>query len=72
MKLEPVQLKIACTNLRHKMMYIDDRQRQVGMVDDSSDTRVFWCKKTQESLGPDGESVSAKLCSSGRGCYCSS
>lgn len=68
----PIHLKVACTNLRHKMMYLDERQRQVGLVDDSSDTRVFWCVRTQESLGPDGEAVSAKRCSPNRGCYCSS
>ena len=68
----PIHLQVACANLRHKMMYIDDRQRQVGMVDDSSDTRVFWCIRTQESLGPDGENVNARRCTPERGCYCKS
>lgn len=67
-----VHLKIACRNLRHKMMYVDQRQQTFGMVDDSSDTRMFWCTKTQDALGPDGDGVDAKSCSPSRNCYCRS
>ena len=67
---QPVKLQIACHSLRHKMMYVDERQQSVGLVDDSSDTRVFWCSKTQDALGPDGESVDAQMCSPTRSCYC--
>jgi hypothetical protein len=66
----PVKLHVTCLHLRHKLMYVDQRHMQRGMVDDSSDTRVFWCNKTQSCLGPDGESVSRSDCSQGRGCYC--
>ncbi len=69
-EIDPVKLKIACQNLRHKMMYVDERQQSVGLVDDSSDTRVFWCMRTQDALGPDGDSVDAKSCSPQRSCYC--
>lgn len=66
----PVDLKVACLNLRHKMMYVDERQRTPGLVDDSSDTRVFFCVKTQDALGPDGEPVSPPDCAPSRACYC--
>lgn len=56
--------------LRHKMMYLDSRQKTPGLVDDSSDTRVFFCTKTHEVLGPDLEPVSPDACQPSRGCYC--
>lgn len=59
-----------CLNLRHKMMFLDSSQSTPGMVDDSSDTRVFWCTKTQEVLGPDGLPVSPGECATMRECYC--
>ncbi len=65
-----LKLKIACLNIRHKLMYVDDRHATVGLVDDSSDTRVFFCVKTQESLGPDGQAVSPTDCKNSRSCYC--
>jgi hypothetical protein len=63
------ELKVACLSLRHKMMYVDERHAVPGMVDDSSDTRVFFCVKTHDSLGPDGEAVSPRRCTSARACY---
>lgn len=66
----PVKLQISCLNLRHKLMYVDERHAVRGMVDDSSKTRIFWCSKTQAVLGPDGEPVSPTECSAGRSCYC--
>ena len=66
----PVKLHVTCMNLRHKLMFVDERHMQRGMTDNSSDTRVFWCKKTQDCLGPDGEPVSPGDCSNGRACYC--
>lgn len=65
-----VQLKVACMNLRHKLMYVDQRQSTPGLVDDSSDTRIFFCTATQDSLGPDSEPVTARACHPGRPCYC--
>lgn len=70
--LRPIHLQVACMNLRHKDMYVDERQSMPGLVDDSSDTRVFFCTRTQDSLGPDGAPVSARSCKGGRGCYCTS
>jgi hypothetical protein len=66
----PVRLRVACLSLRHKMMYVDERHAVRGMVDDSSDTRIYWCTKTQEALGPDGKPVSPGDCETGRECYC--
>jgi hypothetical protein len=68
--VRPVHLEISCLHLRHKLMYVDERQATPGLVDDSSDTRIFWCVKTQESLGPDAEPVSPGDCTPDRACYC--
>lgn len=66
---EDMNLKPACLNIRHKMMYCDERHARTGVVDDSSDTRIFVCIKTQESLGPDGEPVAPARCRRSRSCY---
>lgn len=65
----PVNLKPTCIHVRHKLMYVDQRQMQRGMVDDSSDTRVFHCAKTHEPLGPDSEPVCPGDCQAGRACF---
>ena len=66
----PVELKVCCQSIRHKLMYVDERHATPGMIDDSSSTRIFFCVKTQESLGPDGEPVSPTDCAATRSCYC--
>src|SRR5204863_6255746 len=66
----PVKLHVTCLHLLHKLMYVDARHMQRGMVDDSSDTRVFRCSKTQDCLGPDGGPVSPGDWSQGRAWYC--
>ncbi len=65
----PLNMKPCCMNLRHKLMYCDPRQSTPGLVDDTSDTRVFLCSLTQEVLGPDGSPVAARDCSDGRSCF---
>ncbi len=65
----PVSLKPACLELRHKLMYVDERQAAPGLVDDSSDTRVFFCCVSHSPLGPDGEPVSPRECTAARPCY---
>lgn len=65
-----VSLKPACINLRHKLMYVDERQETPGRVDDSSDTRVFFCKHSLDVLGKDGEPVGPRYCTPSRSCYC--
>ena len=69
-QFRPVQLKVSCMNIRHKLMYCDDRHSTPGLVDDTSSTRVFFCVKTQEVLGPDGAAVHPSDCKAGRSCYC--
>ena len=54
---QSVKLQVCCQSIRHKLMYVDERHATPGLVDDSSDTRVFFCVRTQESLGPDGEAA---------------
>ena len=66
----PIRLKVTCLHLRHKLMYCDDQHATAGMVDDSSDTRVYLCAKTQEVLGPDDRPVHPEDCKPGRACYC--
>ncbi|MCA9312492.1 MAG: hypothetical protein KDA21_14860 [Phycisphaerales bacterium] len=68
--MRDVSLKPACVHLRHKLMYVDERQATPGMVDDSSDTRVFFCGQTLEVLGQDGEPVGPRYCDPTRSCYC--
>ena len=67
---DAVKLVPACLHLRHKMMYVDDRHSRIGVVDDSSDTRVFFCTRNQDTLGPDGLPVSPTECTPGRQCFC--
>ncbi|MHC4947770.1 MAG: hypothetical protein ACYTG1_05855 [Planctomycetota bacterium] len=66
---QPLQLKPCCLHLRHKLMYVDERHATPGYVDDSSDTRVFFCIRTQDALGPDGEPASPSDCQASRGCF---
>jgi hypothetical protein len=65
-----LNLQPACMQLRHKLMWVDERQAVPGLVDDSSDTRVFFCMTSQDALGPDDEPVSPTDCVPSRGCYC--
>ncbi|MGE3107048.1 MAG: hypothetical protein AB7G11_07985 [Phycisphaerales bacterium] len=65
----PLQLKPTCRCLRHKMMYCDPRQDRPGFIDANSDTRVFFCTKSQDSLGPDNVAAHPADCKPGRGCY---
>ncbi|MHC5007060.1 MAG: hypothetical protein ACYTGF_06845 [Planctomycetota bacterium] len=66
----PVKLETACAHIRHKLMYCAKSHAARGMVDDSSDTRVFFCVKTFEALGPDDQPVSPGECAPGRSCFC--
>jgi hypothetical protein len=65
----PVELNVTCLNLRHKLMYVDDRQKLPGMVDAESSTRIYFCTRTQEQLGPDDEPVNPRQCCDGRACF---
>ena len=65
----PVELKLTCLNMRHKLMYVDERHATPGLVDTNSGTRVYFCVRTCASLGPDREPVHPTDCRAGRGCY---
>lgn len=67
--MREVRLKPACAALRHKLMYVDERQARPGLVDTDSTTRVFLCAKTGDGLGPDDRAVEPGACCDGRGCY---
>jgi hypothetical protein len=64
-----LKLMTTCLHLRHKLMYVDSRHATPGFVDNSSDTRVFWCMKSQDCRGPDGSPVTPCDCSGSRACY---
>jgi len=58
-------LQIHCRHLRSKEMYYQD----YGQADDEFSSGIYWCGKTQENFGPDGEPCSKGECCSGRACY---
>ena len=66
---DDIVLQSCCQHLRHKMMYCDARHATRGRVDDSSDTRVFFCVQTGEALGPDARGACPQDCQSDRQCY---
>ena len=68
-ELKPVKLQVTCIHMRHKLMYVDERHAQIGMVDTDSDTRVYLCAKTEDALGPDNEATHPDVCKPDRGCY---
>jgi hypothetical protein len=55
----------ACRNLRSKEMYYQGQ----GQADERFDGGVYWCVKTQEGCGPDGQPVTKTECCAGRSCY---
>lgn len=54
---------LPCRNLRSKEMYYEAAE------EDEYASGVYWCTKTHENFGPDGEAVSKKRCCEGRTCY---
>lgn len=49
--------------MRSKEMYYE------AADDDEFASGIFWCVKTHENFGPDGEPVSKKHCCEGRQCF---
>ncbi len=66
---KPLNLVSTCVSLRHKLMYVDVRHATPGLLDTNSDTRVYWCLKTQDCRGPDGQHVGPCQCSQSRSCF---
>ena len=58
---------IPCRLLRNKEMYHQDQVQE----DDQFSSGLYWCGKTQESLGPDGQPVGKIECCAGRSCHIS-
>jgi hypothetical protein len=54
-----------CRHLRSKEMYY----QPLGQQEDEFSSGLYWCNKTHESFGPDGESVTKKQCCAGRSCF---
>ena len=57
------QFQIPCRNLRCKEMYYH------GQEEDGFSSGIFWCSKTQEGFGPDGQPTGKTECCAGRTCY---
>ena len=64
-----ISLQPSCVNLRHKLMFVDERQATPGQVSADSDTRVYFCTMSGDSLGPDDDPVSPTDCTCDRACY---
>jgi hypothetical protein len=59
------QFEIACLNLRSKEMY----HQAAGQEEDQFCSGLYWCGRTNETFGPDGQPVGKSECSGGRPCY---
>jgi hypothetical protein len=59
------KLQMVCRHLRHKGMYYQTAEE----LEKESSGRVYWCSKTHENFGPDGEPVGKAGCCAGRRCY---
>jgi hypothetical protein len=57
------KVQFPCRNLRCKEMYYH------GQQEDEYSSGVFWCSRTQENFGPDGEPVGKADCCASRSCY---
>lgn len=57
--------QVPCRHLRAKEMYYQD----YGQPEDEFSSGIFWCGKTQESFGPDGQSCGKCECGPERACY---
>jgi hypothetical protein len=65
---EPLSLGsivLPCRHLRAKEMYYQD----YGTPDDEFSSGIYWCGKTQENFGPDGQSCGKTECCAERPCY---
>lgn len=58
-------LQLLCRNLRCKEMFYQEALPE----NDPFASDIFWCSKTQESFGPDGEPAGKKECCAGRACF---
>lgn len=54
-----------CQHFRSKEMYY----QEPGQDDDQFSSGVFWCIKTHEGFGPDGQPVGKTHCCASRSCF---
>ena len=62
----PTQLLVPCKFLRSKEMFYEQPGDQPNEAFASG---VYWCAKTHEAFGPDGEAAEKSECQGGRACY---
>jgi hypothetical protein len=55
--------QLPCRHLRCKEMYYQ------APDDDEYASGQFWCNRTQDVIGPDGETCDKKQCCANRTCY---
>lgn len=56
---------VPCRNLRSKEMFYEP----YGAPEDQFSSGIYWCGKTQENFGPDGEPCGKSECCAQRSCY---
>jgi hypothetical protein len=61
----PPQRQPACQKLRSKEMFY----YSAGDEDDQYSSGIYWCLKTNEGFGPDGQPAGRTECCPGRSCY---
>ncbi len=63
---EPImRVQIPCRHLRNKEMFY----QSPGQEDDEFSSGVYWCGKTQEAFGPDGQPAGKAECCPSRSCF---
>ena len=62
---EATHFAIPCRYLRTNKMFHGAPDEEI----DESEAGMFWCEKTRETFGPDGECVGKSDCGSDRSCY---
>ncbi len=56
---------VHCKHIRSKEMYYQN----LGQDNDPFASGIFWCTKTHEGFGPDGQPVGKKECCANRPCF---
>ncbi|MDZ4859258.1 MAG: hypothetical protein SGI88_09745 [Candidatus Hydrogenedentes bacterium] len=65
MDIESPAFVFPCKHIRSKEMYYQSSTAD----DDPYASGIFWCTRTHETFGPDGEPVEKSECRSGRRCF---
>ncbi len=65
--IDSARIALPCRYIRSKEMFHSER----GQEDDQFSSGIYWCGKTHEGFGPDGEAVGKTECCAGRSCHIS-